>query len=248
VTAEKAELVTPSDWEVGMKRLLVSIALLCAVTLAAPAAYANSITVVTGVDTAPNAYGSPAWPAFRDAAYAALLAGTFVNQAHSNNPAYVGTLSYDPLDAVVYSFGSLGNRLHEFYFVPGQTIASLTAANFQVRISYQEDGAWVDAYGPSPTWVTPTSWIETANGVFGSMGMAWWGAYGYTTDTAQSRAALADDLLWVAQHGGNIDFQIRWDTGSAETLVDPSVPEPTTLTLLGLGLVGIAAKVRRRRR
>ena len=96
---------------------------------------ANADSVNLFLDTAPNASGSPDWAPFRDAAYASIYNNVFVNQAHSFNATNIGTVKYEAEDYMVYSFGDLGKRLHAFYYIPGQTTASLDG-RFQVSIEY----------------------------------------------------------------------------------------------------------------
>ncbi len=74
------------------------------------------------VDSAPNVYGSPDFPAWKANAYAAAAGGTFVNMINGINPANIGTTNFEIEDEVVYSFGDLGKRLHWIYWIPNQLI------------------------------------------------------------------------------------------------------------------------------
>jgi hypothetical protein len=217
-----------------MKKLMcISIVLLAASTLSASA-------VQLYLDTAPNPIGS-----FRSAAEAAIYNGTFVNQANSNDPANAGTLNYSVDDYMVYSFGDKGSRLHAFYYIPGETIATLSG-RFQVSIEYEYDGVWYNPYEDYGwgEWVTPGSWINydgnndlIIDGVMGTMGNALWGAYGYTTDTPEAQAVLAAELIDAENYLGNTQFLARLDgvTYELTALHTAAIPEPTTMMLLGLG-------------
>lgn len=220
--------------------------------VAASVASADSV-VNFYVDAAPNVYGSSLWPAFRDAAYSRLANGTAVNMANSYNPANVGTTNFDIRDAVVYSFGDLGKRLHFFYYVPGETTASLTAKNFKVALfDYWGTDPVTDIYGEAGwgTWVTPSSWANydkdgdgITDGVVGSGGHAWWGAYGVNT-----QAALDAEFESWRQVGERVQFQVQMDgqiVATAEAQRS-AVPEPLTIIGLISAAGGIGAYIRKR--
>jgi hypothetical protein len=186
------------------------------------------------VDSAPNIYGSPSYPAWESTAFSTASAGTFINMANSVNPSNAGTTNFDIGDVVVYSFGDLGRRLHFVYWIPDTTISALTAKNFQVSLSYDWDGlTYNDYYGSA--WITPSSWKAYSGGVIGSAGFAWWGAYGINTPDA-----LAADLADWDKYQGNITFIARMDDGISSSITAyHSVPEAASLLLLGLGLLAI---------
>ncbi len=158
----------------------------CAVAAMAAAwahAGGGAPTVQLHADTAPNIYGSPGWAPWWAAAKTDMEAGTFVDM---RSGAYPGTLYMQPQEFIVYSTPDLGYRLHTLYWIPGETIASLTG-RFQVRYCldwggvdyiYNFDlGDYVayDGVGGTAGWVTPgTSWEDTGTGVAGNPGWAWW--------------------------------------------------------------------------
>lgn len=215
-----------------------------------PAGNVLADTVNLFVDSAPNVYGSPDYPAWRDNAYAAAANGTFVNMANSHDPANAGTTNFEMEDAMVYSFGDLGRRLHFVYWIEGVTVEQITG-QFQIAMYYEWDGVTYDFYNEyyGSTWLSPSSWINydadgdgDTDGVIGTAGFAWWGAYGVNTPEA-----LAQDLAEWDLYQGDITFMVRLN-GVEYSLVAhhaAPVPEPGTLFLLGSGLIGIGVYVKR---
>jgi hypothetical protein len=219
-----------------MKRSAVIVLAIIALFWSVNIAPAESISLY--VDSAPNVYGSPSYPAWESNAFALASAGTFVNMANSVNSSNAGTMNFEIQDVVVYSFGDLGRRLHFVYWIPQETITTLAAKHFQISLSYDWENVNYDFYNDyyGSTWLTPTKWIEYAGGVIGSAGFAWWGAYGINTPEA-----LAADLADWDKYQGNITFTARMDDGiSSSVTAYHSVPEAASLLLLGLGLLAVA--------
>ena len=161
--------------------------------------------------------------------------------ASSSDPANAGTTCFEIEDVVVYSFGDLGSRLHFIYWVPDETIASLTAKNFELSLEYDWDGVTYDDYYGS-TWITPSSWTEYNGGVIGSAGFAWWGAYLVNTP----EALAADLAAWDPSQG---DITVRARVAGEDVVSITAcheVPDgAATIVLLGMALCGLAF-VRRR--
>jgi len=144
------------------------------------------------VDAAPNVYGSPDYAPWLENAYANAAIGEFLNMESGVVACNVGTTNFEIEDEVVYSFGDLGKRLTWFYWIPGETVASLTG-RFKVALFNTWDGEYLDFYDYyyGQTWLEPTKWIDydvdgdgVTDGVIGTSGMAWWGAYQVNTQEA----------------------------------------------------------------
>lgn len=215
------------------------------------AACVHAALVDIYVDAAPNVFGSPAYAPWAANARSTASDGTFVNMANSANPNNAGTTNFQLEDMVVYSFGDLGRRLSWVYFVPNETVASLTG-RIEIALSYDWDGTTYDAYQDlyGSTWIAPTmaNLVEINGGVVGIAGWAWWGAYGVNT-----QAALDADLAAWRPYQGDLTFRVRLldDAGAVEgeaalTAQHNDAPEPGTLVLAGLAMIA-AARVRRRR-
>ncbi len=248
------------------------------VALMAAAVYAATPPVFLYADTAPNAYGSPNWLPWRDAAFADAANGTFINMRSGAHP---GTTYFEPVEEIVYSTMDLGKRLHWVYWVPGATIAELQGLQFEVNWMVDWDGvnyvynwttydieqAVLDGFGiPTNGWIQPSSWIEydkdgdgTKDGVIGTFGHAWWAtddeAPPYDTNNQwwdEVDQADVDALAAVIrQSQTHATGYVRMFDGTAYTyniLPLHVVPEPGTVVLWLSGLAAPAFALLRRRK
>lgn len=207
----------------------------------------QAATVSIYVDAAPNVYGSPDYAGWEAATYAGVAAGTFVNMSNGINPGNVGTTEFEIQDEVVYSFGDLGKRLTWIYYIPGETVASLAGGRFQISLFNIWDGDTLDFYDDyyGSTWLEPTKWVDydadndgNMDGVIGTAGMAWWGAYGVNTQEALD----ADLASWsLAEESWIFTARLDGEDTSLTSHRDASpVPLPGAAFLFAAGLAGLS--------
>jgi hypothetical protein len=222
-----------------MKRtVMFALAVIVMLLAVVPGAIAGSVDLY--VDSAPNAYGSLAYPAWRDSAYQNAADGSFVNMANGTFP---NSTVFDPVDAIVYSTGDGGKRLSWAYFVEGATVASLTG-KFEVRTVADWDGvAYTYDWGSGTTveatadngWSQPLSWIDFTyaghTGVVGIFGNAWWAwdndALPYSTDSNYYNETDAADIQALRQ--AMFQSQTYW-SGQVRMMGDSGTWTVTELT------------------
>lgn len=227
---------------------------------------ASAVTVDLYADTAPNAHGSPLWAAYRDAAYADVSDGTFVNM---RSGVFAGQSKFVATEAIVYSTGDLGQRLHWFYWIPNQTVVGLNGL-FQVKDVTDWDGVnWTYDWsagtqvedGPDVGWIQPSSWINYNGGVIGSFGNAYWawddaaapydtGGNAYDeTDEADIQALAGMMNASVTHWTGMVRYRESLDSPwVVQSLELDMVPEPGGFMALSTGLVAVGGVLLRRRR
>jgi len=215
-------------------------------------------------DSAPNVYGSPDWAPWWAQTKTDVAANSFTNMRTGTFP---GTTTMSPYDEIVYSTGDLGKRLHWIYWVPGASTAGLNGL-FEVKFvidwagtDYTYDwGApgWA-VNSSSVGWIQPGSWEDYSGGVIGSFGHAWWAADddappGDTGGSAYDETNQADIDALAALVLSRQTFArglVRYrsstaDAWSVQSLQVNVVPEPGTIALLGVGLLGLGVIARKR--
>ena len=226
-------------------------------------ASAGTITAFLYADTAPNIYGSPNWTPWWDQAKADAAAGTFVNMRSGRHR---GTTYFEPKEAIVYSTGDLGKRLHWIYWIPGVTKEELNGL-FEVNNTFDWAGrqyVWgeIEYAGgvPDREWLRPTRWENydkdgdgTTDGVIGTFGNAWWAEQRLDHPgpaTPEDVEALAQEVLRNQTHWTGW-IRYRQSVNDDWTYVQlrlQVVPEPGTMLLWLSGLAAPAVALLRRRK
>ena len=149
----------------------------------------GSTEVYLYVDAAPNVYASPHYSAWWSDAKAAAVSGNFIDMANSAYPLNSGSRRFVVEDVAVYGFSDFGRRLNFVYWIPDETIESLSDKNLQIRMEYEWSGTTYNYFKEAlgETWQSPVSWVELGGGVIGTAGIAWLAAIGESTEDALQR-------------------------------------------------------------
>ena len=147
------------------------------------------------------------------------LDSTFANPAGSTPPAGAGGAGFAN-GTLVATLSLLEGRGHTFIDFTGGDLASQGSVELSLQFTYMLDGFWLNALGVDLLDISPINW------------------HFMTTDMNIDTPTNVpyDGALYIAYSNQN---------GSADLTV---VPEPSTLLLLGGGLIGLAFVGRKRSR
>ena len=112
------------------------------------------------------------------------------------------------------------------------------AGRFEIKLENYWNGEYLDFYDYyyGSTWLVPTKWESYNNGVIGTAGMAWWGAYNTNTQEELD----ADIASWMtAEERWRFSARLDGELFFTESY-RPPIPEPTSMLLFGSGIIGLA--------
>ncbi len=124
--------------------------------------------------------------------------------------------------------GTTGYQIYKFQAAPGSTISDIA---LQVK-TYLERGSWLSVYYRTTDYTGSPNFADWTN-----LGYSF--VYGeYWTTSFQPRG----NVVYLAYQGGNNGTQAYQFQLQADQVDMTIVPEPAVLSMLGLGILGIARR------
>ena len=183
----------------------------------------------------------------------------------ATNVVGVGTITYGYTpatinDAPVFTFTGISGDVDENLssFTPGEYTIDFTLTGFWA--DYDENGS-ADFTLPNIDFTSGPYNILSAPTPSGTYGqLSWnvdiysggWISYDFGTTGSYTNAGVNNDLgmvdfIYSGATNGVMNADIRWDTLRVELNSTAPVPEPSTILLMGIGLLGLVGYSSRKR-
>jgi len=135
------------------------------------------------------------------------------------------------------------------YNIGGNVFAWLGASQASGRIDFlNQDGSFFQIGYSSASNFYLEAYDQYDNLLDMASGTANTQWEGYTSLGYLTVNSASSDIAYILVHDAGNYFGLDNMSGDASNVYDPSVPEPATMSLLGLGLLGLGAGLRKRMR